>query len=599
MDSSLFGTCLITDPIISDITPELAYAVNMGAANKTAQQITATSASSSSVIFSVQVPSENIIVDRHVTAQSTMYFTIQIGSAATGAGVAAGDLAFNYGDTDSFQSFPFNRLITTAQASINNCSVSTNEQDVLDSLLRFNNSSELYRYNSTTPSLVDQAYGVNYQAAVQTNNNPMASYSTASYDVDQVPRGAFPVTYGTIVHHITAGGTDPSLVSTNVADWWTIQISISTVEPLLTLSPFTWCDPEYNSQGLVGINNITMNFTLDGSCKRVFSTASESPIYTISPGWGGGNLFGTGNQPTLNFQFLSSQPTQLIQSKNVVPFYDYPRYITTLSATAAINATTQFSSNTIQINQVPDMFILFVRTPMSQQNAQDPASFYPITNVSVNFNNASGLLSNFTQQQLWDLSIKNGINQSWAEWGGDSTQNSTGGQGVKVPTTGSILVINPAYDLSLPNYLSNGSLGNYQAQFQITIQNNTGVALAATQLELVIITANSGIFVTNQGQSTTFTGLLTKEMVLSTASGKEVPEMSRLSEQRLVGGKMLHRGLAKHMSHLSKMMTKKSSLSGAGSGSGSGSGSDPGYSGAARGLQSGHSGGSRLSKMCK
>ena len=56
MDSSLFGTCLITDPIISDITPELAYAVNMGAANKTAQQITATSASSSSVIFSVQVP---------------------------------------------------------------------------------------------------------------------------------------------------------------------------------------------------------------------------------------------------------------------------------------------------------------------------------------------------------------------------------------------------------------------------------------------------------------------------------------------------------------------------------------------------------------
>lgn len=596
MDSSLFGTMLIQDPTISDITPQLAYAVNVGAANKTAQQITSTSASSSSVIFSVQVPSENIIVDRHVTVTSTMQYTIQIGNSTTGAGVTSGVLAFNYGVTDAFQSFPFNKLISTAQCSINNCSVSSNEQDIVDALLRFNNSRELYRYNSTTPALPDQAYGVNYQNAVYANNSPLASYNTASYDVDQVPRGAFNVSYNQISHYVGGVLTDSNLLSTGPTDYWVIQIAITTTEPLLTLSPFTWCDPEYNSQGLVGINNMSFNFTLDSTCKRVFSTASTSPVYTVSPGWNGGNLFGSSGSCTMNFVFLSSQPTQLIQSKNVVPFFDYPRYITSLTATIPIESQSNFSSNTIQINQVPDLFIIYARVPMSDQNAQTPASFYPITNISVNFNNASGLLSNFTQAQLWDMSRRNGINQSWAEWNGLATRSTTNGEGSQIASTGSILVINPAYDLSLPNYLSNGSLGNYQFQMTIGIGNNTGANLVSEKIELVVITANSGVFCTEQGQSTTFTGLLTKELVLSTAEGKEAPEMSRLTSERLIGGKMLNMGLAKNAVRMAKHLARRAmtgsggvsyGISG-GSDSG-GTGNQPGYAGAGR----------KLSKLCR
>jgi hypothetical protein len=562
---SSFGTCLITDPVIGDITPELVYAVQSGAAQKTAQSFQATSASNSSIVFSIQVPSENIVVDRAVKIQATVNLTIAIGNATTGAQVPAGQLAFNLGLTDALQAFPLNKLFTTCQSTINNVSVSSNEQDIIDALLRMNNSRELYRYNSTCPSLPDQAY-LNYSQAVLANNNPLASYNTASYDVDQLPRGSFPVTVGTVTHYITGGGTDTSLESTDVDDYWLIPIQFTTIEPLLTLSPFTWCDPEYNAQGLVGINNMSFNFTVDSTCKRVFSTAFDNfdagvaVPYVVSLGWAGVNSSNAFSNVLMQFEFLSTQPTQLIASKNVCPYYDYARYISNSNGTVtfAPGASGQFTSNTIQINQIPDYFIIYARIPMAQQTAKNSASFLTINNISVNFNNASGLLSSFTQNQLWNLSRKAGLNMNFDEWSGQALINSLDGEGTIIGTTGSILVIDAA-SLSLPSYLVAGNLGNFQ--FQATL-NLTNRYADAVQPELVIITANSGIFVTEQGTSTTFTGVLTKELTLSTQEGKDTPAVSRVVDERMIGGKMLNRSISRHPAYVAKHMKKV--MSGAG-----------------------------------
>lgn len=577
---STFGTCLIVDPVIGDITPELVYAVQTGAAQKTAQSFQATSASNSSIVFSIQVPSENIVVDRAVTISSQVFLTIQIGNATTGAGVPPGDLAFNLGLTDALQAFPLNKLFTTAQSTINNVSVSSNEQDIVDALLRMNNSRELYRYNSTTTSLPDQAF-LNYADAVLANNNPLASYNTASYDVDQIPRGAFPVLVAPnvlfpIVHHIAAGGTDTSLTSTDVDDWWTIPITFTTIEPLLTLSPFTWCDPEYNAQGLVGINNMSFNFTIDNSCKRVWSSAFEyAGPYSVSLGWAGYNSNNPFQNVSMQFEFLSTQPTQLVASKNVCPYYDYARYISNSNGGVTFNpqVPATFTSNTIQINQIPDYFIVFARIPMSQQTVLNSASFLTINNVSVNFNNASGLLSSFSQNQLWNMSRKAGLNMNFDEWRGTALRNAQDGEGEIVYTTGSILVIDAA-SLSLPSYLVAGNLGNFQFQITLNMTNNYAAAITP---ELVIITANSGIFVTEQGTSTTFTGILTKELTLSTQEMKDTPAISRVMDERMIGGKMLHRGIARHPKYVAQHMKK---MSGAGYSSGV---SGAGYSGAISG----------------
>lgn len=543
-----FKTVLVRDSVIGDITSDIDFAVKSGASQTTYQRFPSTSASNSSVIFNVQVPSENVVIGRDLLLTTGLTISLSL------TGVPDTDVAFEYGVTDSFQAFPFASLLTTASAQINNTTVSINLKDVLPSLLRMNNSRELYRFNSMTPALPDQAYGI-FSQGVGANNNPLAGYNTASYDIDQVPRGAQPVNI-TVLHTIHATGlTDTSLVSTNVLDTWTIVVSTVVTEPLF-LSPFIFGDPHFNTQGLLGINNMSLTLNVDSTCKRVWSSANPY-ITNISLGstLAGGNTNGfqvaggaigqviqVPSAPALLFKFLSTQPSDLIHTKNVVPYMDFPRYLTSAANAVSVpaNAVRTLTSSNLQINQIPDMFIISVRKPMSEQNWNDPSAFFVINSVSINLNNQSGLLSSSSQYDLWRASIKNGSTQSWSEFSGQSAIPITAGANVGkvslVATTGSLLVLNPAYDLSLPDYITCGSLGNYNFQFTVSVTNQFGVEI---QPEICVICVNSGVMTTQQGVSAVYTGILTKEMVLDAKSKQQAGAFHSQEIRRMTGGRLL------------------------------------------------------------
>jgi len=544
-----FKTVLVRDSVIGDITSDLDFAVKSGASQTTFQRFAATSASNSSLIYSIQVPSENVVIGRDILITSGLSFTL------TATGVPVGVLAFNYGSTDALQAFPLASLMTTATAQINNTAVSVNLQDILPSLLRMNNSRELYRFNSTTPSLPDQAYA-RYANAVGTNNNPLAGYANASYDLDQVPRGSHPVSIN-VVHTPFIGGvpqpTDASLQSTDLLDTWVIEVSTIVAEPLF-LSPFIFGDPEFNQQGLLGINNMTFTFNIDATCKRMFS--SSTPFLTsIRLGTAANpngftsttQIAGIMNQPAnpaMLLKFLSTQPSDLIETKNVVPYMDFPRYITSSQNTTSVapQASASLTSSNLQINQIPDLFIITVRKPMSSQTIQDASAFFAINNISINLNNQSGLLSSASTYDLWRMSVKNGSVQSWREFSGVANVAVGGtGVGAVVNTTGSVLIINPAYDLSLPDYITCGSLGNYNFQFQMGATNTlSAVGGANITPEVCCITVNSGILTTQQGVSAIYTGILTKEMVLNAKAKQQGSAMKSAEVARMVGGNLLN-----------------------------------------------------------
>lgn len=542
-----FKTVLVRDSVIGDITSDMDFAVKSGASQTTYQRFPSTSSSNSAVIFNVQVPSENVVIGRDILINTGLSFTISAGSATQAQyQVPVGASVFSYGLTDALQAFPFNSLLTTATAQINNTTCSINLQDVLPSLLRMNDSRELYRFNSTTPSLPDQAYG-EFIDGVFANNNPLASYNTTSYDIDQVPRGAFPVVVN-IVHQIFGGLTNDSPISTDVRDTWLITVQTVVSEPLF-LSPFIFGNPEFNCQGLLGINNMTFTLNVDSTCKRLFSTANPY-IRTISlgtpinpNGFQSTDLIGISTQPSapaLLLKFLSTQPSDLIQTKNIVPYMDFPRYLTNSanSTSIASGASATLTSSNLQINQIPDLFLINVRRPMSEQDWRNPSSFLTINSISINLNNQSGLLSSASQYDLWRLSIKNGSTQSWVEFSGQAFVNvNATGEGATVPTTGSLLVLNPAYDLSLPDYITCGSLGNYNFQFQCNVSNQYGVTIRP---EIIVICVNSGIFTTQQGVSAVYTGILTKEMVLDAKTSQQASAFKSMEVKRMTGGNMLN-----------------------------------------------------------
>ena len=563
-----FRTVLIEDSRIADITSTEVFGVQSSAAQSTYQQFQAVSTSNSSIVFNVQIPSENIVIDRHLLLASQLAFEI------TATNVPIGEQVFQYGLTDCLQAFPLNSLFTTTQATINNVSVSTNLQDVLPMLMRMNDKRMLSRYNSMTPSHPDSAWG-EYKDAPGSNSNPLAGYNNNGYDEDFMPRGAFSLDFLQIDRFVAGVYTDASPISTATTNVWKIFIKVSLTEPFLALSPFINCEPQC-SAGLVGVNNMSMVLNVDSSCKRLFSTANsvvngggnglEGYITSIALGWadapqgGASQAVGFANTRLL-FNFLSLQPEQYakISTKNVVPFLDYPRYLTTFTSGTNIapGATTTLTSQSIQLNQVPDLILITARVPMSAQNWNYASSFLTIEGISVNFNNASGLLASATQQDLYNLSFRNGSAQNFYEFRGeaDVNDNATGGV-TQVPTTGSLLVMNPVFDFSLPSYLSASSLGQYQFQFNLRVKNQYDFTIQ--QPEICIITINSGIFATQQGTSQIFTGILTKEQVLRTKEQNPVPHLASDEYKRMVGGKLQNRGmgsLMKMVKDVPKMIT--------------------------------------------
>lgn len=531
---------LIKDSRINEIKPVVPYSVYSGASQNTYQTFNATSSSTSQISFNVSVPSENTILDRNVMIQATYKFTIAI----TGA-TKANDVLMKYGFSDAFQAFPLNSSITSINATINNTSVSVNTQDVLPLLLKMIPQRELAKYQGTCPTFVDSigftgAGGYSkpdYTTQTSENFNPLGSLFSTTHD-GILPRGAFPLNTITVTN---AGSANKLTIA---ADNGTASVELTAVltEPLF-LSPFIFAGlNEGTNQGFVGLNTLNLNINVDTSLKRFWSKfpelqAGSTGAYTIT--------LNSITDAKLMLNFLTTQITDMVQAKNVIPFTDYPRYITGVTNSSTITkngGTNTIKSQNIQLNQIPDLFIMALRKPLNTQTITDPNLFLPIKNISINFNNASGLLSSATQQQLWEMSRDNGVQQSWLEWSGransyystlDTTAITDVAQLMRL-TAGSVLVINPAKDLSLPPNLSNGCIGQFNFQIDITGINYTSADIIP---ELVIIPVNSGVFTTIAGSSSITTGLLTSQVVATIASSGGA-SISSSRNHRLIGGAM-------------------------------------------------------------
>ena len=263
----------------------------------------------------------------------------------------------------------------------------------------------------------------------------------------------------------------------------------------------------------------------------------------------------TNSKLLFNFLSLQSEQYAKISSKNVVPYLDFPRYLTSSSSFVPISAVTAtgvvssatLTSNSLQLNQIPDLILICVRKPMSSQTWTDPNFFLTINSISISFNNTSGILSTANQNQLYNISVKNGSSQTFYEFSGFAGNNNTGtvtvdgqveqvfnttlGTPIQVGTTGSMLVLNPSMDFNLPSYLSASSLGQYNLYFSINVSNQTSQDITP---EICVITVNSGLFTTQLGSSIINTGLLTKEDVLKTKEQK--PTIDSSSYKRYIGG---------------------------------------------------------------
>ncbi len=520
MSSSDFEKVCVQDDILNT-TDKVRYAVFKGAQNITPSQYEAISKSNSSLTWNIQLPSESTVFSRRVMVEVDMTIQIQADFAATAPN---GSVLFNYGYSSALGPFPFHSLCNTIQATINNNTISQNMRDVMYQLLRFNDRRELARYNNACPTMYDSYQ--KYDEALGTNNNPLAGWNNVSNDQDFQPRGSFKL--------ISVSGNDPKgSVPENSR---TILVRFKTLEPLM-LSPFIWCDPKSNNQGLYGVQTLNFVFNI-GQANRVVRLANSALFDggAVSVSLPNNAI----NTARLYLEFYTRQPSDLVSSRNVVPFAEYPRYIT---PAPAINNNTESglqNFQSIQLNSVPDKLIICVRKVLGSQSNFDTDSFLPITNININFNNKAGLLSGATQWDLWRMSVESGSNQTWAEFSGYAPLGSnvapvagTNSGYSQVSTCGSVLCLEMGRHIELDDVYAPGSIGAFQLQFKLNYTNNTGANINANEYEIVLITMNSGVFTVERGTSQTYTAILSRADVLSVSSQ---PSYSKSAVARLVGG---------------------------------------------------------------
>lgn len=539
----------VYDPRIVQNRPK--FAVDKGALSLTNAPFNAISATSSQQTFNIQVPSLNVFCDRETEWTCGVDMRMRVSIPAAVAMPASATPVVVFGKDCALSAFPLQAMCSTMTATINDAVSTINTQDVLYEVLRLVDLKH-NKIRKTTPSMLDKY--ASYNNAVGAINNPLASYYDAS-DYDNVPNGAFWNIVFTDANGVALSGNGTYNDGVSVIDYvngipvltddgtgdalqnYNIFFRFQATEKLM-LSPFIFNEECGDSVGLFGVNNIQLVFNM-GDPSRLIRNASNASSVGRTIDSVAFRSTAPFSNARINQQFLTPSLDIALPPKSVVPYLEYPRYISTPNVPLAANSSQVLSSQTITLPQIPDMLVIYAK-PSSYGLNSDCDFYCPIDQISVQFDNYAGLLSSHTAEQLYSMSVDNGLRMDWNTWNGqgrvvnnDATAAVSVANANNVPLVGGFLVLKMGKDITLQAGQAPSVVGNYTLQFNCRVNNRTNQTHTPT---LYVMAVNSGFFETQSGSSRIVKGVLTEQEVIS---APPAPLGSRADLERLVGGGFL------------------------------------------------------------
>ena len=552
MATSDIAKMSVFDPRIIQKAP--AFAVNKGALSLTNVPFAAISQTTAQHTYNCPIPSQNVFVDRAIDWTSQLYLDVQM--TTTAVSVPVGSSYLDLGRDCALTNFPIHSLIQTMTATINDTTVTMNTQDVLKEVLRLTSTCG-NKKSRTCPTMDDLS--VLYSDLANSVGSPLSSYGERKSECE-VGNGAFPgirfcspiAPYtvfkptdngagwidpisGLTVNVVNGVPVKPATVGANNGDSMKIGIVVNSVEKLV-LSPFIFANQHEWDTGLFGINAIQFVMNL-GSPTRILRG-----LQTLN---GANRSFSVsyGNQGFQNSQLLLQILTPSLDvplpPKSVVPYMEFPRYITSATPSTSFDADTvqTFSSQTIVLPQIPDMLLIYAK-PSSYATPDEGDWHLVPENISLNFDNFAGLLSAHRQTQLYQMAVHNGLDMDWAQWSGKAYRATTlpyGGatpvtQSQLIPAVGGFLVLRPGVDFALQSGQAPGLAGNFVLQYNISLRNQTASTVSTVQLYTVAV--NAGFFESMAGSSRVVKAVVSEADIIS---AEPAPIGSNDEARRLVG----------------------------------------------------------------
>ena len=485
---------------------DIMFGIYKGTQNSNFSAQNANSYGTSNVEFSFNTQGSNSLIDRRIYLKMQFLVTL-IGTAPIGVAL----IEKNY---SAPRAFPIMSITDNLSVNINGNGINTRYNKVMKALLRFNtvqNGMNLLDYDlSGSPSFLDN-YQL-YSDGTGALNNPLADYQNSVSK--KLGRGAFYVD----------AITNP--LSVNPAVPITATVLFTVIEPII-ISPFLYSSQILDS-ALAGVTNMALNFGLSaGNLDRVWSQDVVAGVTITSLTTSIGS--GVTEVPQLLINYLNAPSNSLYQTPTHA-FYQYNKteaHIDTTSHTLAPNASAVINNGAIQMSYVPKAIYVYAQRATNSQTYLTTDTFLSIENITINFLSVSGQLSTASQNDLYNMSVKNGLDMSYTEFRGITREyNNT-----LVGLSGAPILI--GYDdLSIPENYSVGMPACSQFEYTVTVKNNNQVDNVS--VELVTIFVYDGVIEIYNDLMHIHTGFVTPEILNITRNGNQHMFLER--EGSLYGG---------------------------------------------------------------
>lgn len=407
------------------------YALKEGAGVVVYNNLLSSSHSNSTTNFSL-----NNIGDA-IARDSRMVMGLDVTLTMNMTNTTAGTLNMIQADNFGLKSYPLNKMISSIQHRVNQASYTLNTNEILDVITRLNHlpQDQNFYYNTQCDEID------NYAAATGSHLNPLQSYSTAV-----VGDGVFkPRSVG---YTVTSGNTLATGATGNVI------VNIKLYEPLIT--PFNNVSKK-EARALYAINGESINITY-------VSDLFNNLICFVPPT--GCTLNSTtvnlGNNASLFTQYLTPKPSTIakIPNESLFPYNDYSIFNNLIATSVAAGASISAASQVVNFSSVPDKILIYARQQDNQRSATQADKYLRLDSLNVSLDNGLPCLNGSTTNDLYNISCRNGLQMSRPAFKQEllNAQNQVAGD---LYGCGSVLVLDPAYDLGLRDGVTTASNGRF------------------------------------------------------------------------------------------------------------------------------------------
>jgi hypothetical protein len=357
------------------------YGILKGGREQLWQQFSAQSLASNGAVFQCNPPNRQVFTNRKIYVSGT--FNISF----TGT-VPAGNL-IQLGVSDAPRSWALTKSSKNVAIQLGQDNTSVPLNDYFSALERFHNNHETrWKDYSIANSMMDQYQEYSDYALYGSSKNALADYGETSTSDDG-----------------RAGYSGLTLL-TNTPTSATATLTVC--EPLV-VSPLIFGKEE--GSGFYGIDSIQIQIDFDDLARvwshdNISAGSGRFSSITVTPQAGSFKVLMNFIQPDITMKLPVSQTWAYTEVNR------YP----TNGPTLAPGQSTTIIANSIQLKSIPRKLYIFARQQNSDLDESSTDTFAVINNMNITFNTRNGILASATAYDLYNISVRNGLEMSWSQF---------------------------------------------------------------------------------------------------------------------------------------------------------------------------------------